>query len=130
MSFEGGESSDKSGGIITPNMVIIGLSRALGVVGGPTSPIPTEFDPDAFFQEAKLLGGLLLSDILDTATDLVNEAPGITTRVIYPKGDNSQLPRANERASIGRSRSPRSSPTRSGSSSPRTDPPSPSAPSS
>ena len=96
LSFEGGESSDKSGGIITPNMVISGLSRALGVVGGPTSPIPTEFDPDAFFQEAKLLGGLLLSDILDTATDLVNEAPGITTRVIYPKGDNSQLPRANE----------------------------------
>ena len=43
-----------------------------------------------------MLGGLLLSDILDTATDLVNEAPGITTRVIYPKGDNSQLPRANE----------------------------------
>ena len=77
-------------------MVIGGLSRALGVVGGPTSPIPTQFDPDAFFQEAKLLGGLLLSDILATATDLVNEAPGITTRVIYPNGDNSQLPEANE----------------------------------
>ena len=96
LSFEGGQSSDKSGGVITPNMVIGGLSRALGVVGGPTSPIPTQFDPDAFFQEAKLLGGLLLSDILATATDLVNEAPGITTRVIYPNGDNSQLPEANE----------------------------------
>ena len=85
LSFDGGESSDKSGGLNTPNMNVGGLSRALGPVGGPVDTIPAAFDPTQFFDDAKILGGLLLSDILGTTSDLVNKAPGITTRVIYPK---------------------------------------------
>jgi hypothetical protein len=59
LSFDG--AGDKSGGVITPNITIGGLSRSIGPVGGSVDTLPTTFDPDQFFAGAKILGGLLLA---------------------------------------------------------------------
>ena len=64
--------SDRSGGLISPNMRIGGISRSLGVVGDDgTGPLTTSgtFDPTAFFEGAlpKLFGLFALTDVLDVA---------------------------------------------------------------
>jgi hypothetical protein len=59
-------SSDKAGGIVTPNYGVTGASRAFGLVGGDTDLLSTSgtFDPNGFFPHAKLFGGIDLKDIL------------------------------------------------------------------
>ncbi len=56
--------ADKSGGVATPNFSIGGLSRMLGPVAHPKS-IAEEgtFDPSKYLGDAKLLGGVALSDL-------------------------------------------------------------------
>jgi hypothetical protein len=70
VSFSGkGANADKSGGLVTPNTGVVGLSRRLGPVGGrsETSLSVTargNFDPAEFFggalAEARILGGIKL----------------------------------------------------------------------
>jgi hypothetical protein len=95
LNFNG--SGDKSGGIVTPNMQISGLSRSKGVMSGPIDTIPTDFDPNQFFSGAKILGGILLADIIKLANfGDGRKAPRITNNVVYPGGDNTLPPQAVE----------------------------------
>jgi hypothetical protein len=56
--------SDKSGGVMTPNLNISGLSRLLGPVADHDNIAAGQFKPDQYFTGAKLMGGLKLSDIV------------------------------------------------------------------
>ncbi len=97
--------TNKSGGIATPNMQIIGISRILGPVGGAgdraTIPFaPTEgdldilgtgvFDPAKFLgTQARILGAILLSEIVKQVPDFQvggksDKVPQITARQIFP----------------------------------------------
>jgi hypothetical protein len=63
LEFGGGSS----GGVITPNMNVGGLSRLLGPVGGTVDSARNgDFKPEDFFKgiEAKILGGVNLVDLL------------------------------------------------------------------
>lgn len=74
--------SDAIGGLATPSMAILGLSRIMGPVsakapsGSETvdsklqSIINNEFNPLDFFQDAKILGGVKLADVLEKVTGL------------------------------------------------------------
>jgi len=70
-----GFPTDKSGGLASPNLVITGLSRTKGPVGGSVAaggPLSAgQFDPSDFFSGvfdgANLLGGVKLTDILRLA---------------------------------------------------------------
>ena len=68
--------SERSGGLVSPDMSLGGLSRITGPVGGVIdSAVQGTFDPSDWFgaiTEARLFGALKLSDILDTSlfTDL------------------------------------------------------------
>ena len=97
--------ADKSGGAITPNMSLSGISRALGPVGGNLdATLGGDFNPAAFFQGAlpKILGGISLVDIIlgqpvDLSPGATNDKiPKITSRVIYPGGDATKPPEAAE----------------------------------
>lgn len=58
-------SSDKAGGIVTPNFGVSGTSRAFGLVGGDVDLLAGgTFDPGDFFPSAKVFGGIDLKDIL------------------------------------------------------------------
>lgn len=95
LSFDG--SGDKSGAVVTPNMQISGLSRNKGVMSGPIDTIPTNFDPNQFFSGAKILGGILLAEIIGAANlGDGRKTPRITNNVVYPGGDNTLPPQAVE----------------------------------
>lgn len=95
LSFNGG--GEKSGAVVTPNLQIGGLSRTIGVVGGTVNATPTVFDPASFFSDAKILGGLLLADIIKSANfGDGRKTPSLTNVVIYPNGDNTMPPQAVE----------------------------------
>ncbi len=85
----GAGRGDKSGGIATPSFPVVGLSRALGPVGGSlpegasdalaaaeaalADVVGGRFDPKKFFDDkAKLLGGLLLKDIVTAVSDFLS----------------------------------------------------------
>jgi hypothetical protein len=87
LDFGAGQGA-KAGGVATPSFPIVGLSRALGPVGGLlpsdiTDPagaaesaladvVSGRFDPKKFFDEkAKLLGGILLKDIISLVNDFM-----------------------------------------------------------
>ncbi len=95
LDFNG--SGDKSGAVVTPNMQISGLSRNKGVMSGPIDTIPTDFDPNLFFNGAKILGGILLAEIIQAANlGDGRKTPRITNNVVYPGGNNSLPPQAVE----------------------------------
>ncbi|MFA5629383.1 MAG: hypothetical protein WC958_03940 [Dehalococcoidales bacterium] len=95
MNFNG--TGDKSGALITPNMQISALSRNKGVIAGPVDTVPTTFDPEQFFTGAKILGGILLSEIIQPANfGDERKSPRITNNIIYPNGNNSLPPEAIE----------------------------------
>ncbi|MFB9275558.1 hypothetical protein [Cohnella cellulosilytica] len=91
---------DKAGGIITPDLSIKGLSRTYGPVA--ENAITNCLDPGLILGEAKLLGGILLKEIVKAVN--VSEFPGsipqLTNRVIYPKvnghEDRNKAPEAIE----------------------------------
>lgn len=62
--------ADKSGGLVTPNLNISGLSQILGPVAGSLSDMAGgKFDPTQFFDaSAKILGGITLQDIIQEIT--------------------------------------------------------------
>ncbi len=72
-------------------------SRKLGPVGnsGPLASLPTEFDPSTFFQDAKILGGILLKDIIEKVVGFANDAqiPKLVTNTIYTDDDPTKPPK-------------------------------------
>lgn len=70
---------DKSGGLVTPNMVLTGLSRTHGAVAGALKTFADgTFDPAVVFGNAKILGAISLKDIL-VSTGL-DQAPRLITQ--------------------------------------------------
>jgi len=100
--------ADKAGGMITPSINISGLSRISGLVGAQTglndSDLATylgsvasgQFNPSDFFglASAKILGGITLSDILNSGS--ISQAPAISTHVIYQNNNPQMAPQAFE----------------------------------
>ena len=91
-------SADKGGGIATPNMSLIGLSRQIGPVAGLTSSVAdlekslsdvaaNQFDPSQFFTDAAatLFGTITLSKLFSGILSASDHAPKITTRAL-PEG--------------------------------------------
>ncbi len=99
-------SSDKSGGVATPNMNIAALSRENGPIGGATGEdgkvdadllqefAKGNFDPEKYFEgavtDAMLLGGIRLFDLLIGGKDdgggaklKSKDAPKLTNNPIY-----------------------------------------------
>ncbi|MDI6698690.1 MAG: hypothetical protein QME85_07120 [Candidatus Saccharicenans sp.] len=91
LDFAAGGQAEKSGGIATPSFSIVGLSRILGPVGaGLAESVPDpvaqaadalndivagKFDPKKFFSDkAKILGGILLQDVIDQVNDFTSPA--------------------------------------------------------
>jgi hypothetical protein len=80
MSFASNKG-DKAGGVATPSFAVAGLSRVLGPVGSTAAAdtasalddaVHGRFDPMKIFNDsAKLLGGILLKDIIEAVTDFV-----------------------------------------------------------
>ena len=96
--------ASNSGGIVTPNFNIVGLSRRFGPIGGKSTIDSTtnfakgDFDPIDFFSgaKAKLLGGIDLFSIIipiDNGLNNGNNVPRLTTKLIYPGEDTSKPPK-------------------------------------
>jgi hypothetical protein len=105
----GAGQGDKAGGVATPSFPIVGLSRALGPVGGLlpeggsdamaaaesalADVIGGRFDPKKFFDDkAKLLGGILLKDIIALVTDFLSRPEEALTIKNEIKNDASGTP--------------------------------------
>lgn len=107
VDFAGAGSGDKSGGLITPNFAISGLSRLLGPVSGslgsmmgnvpsPGNVAAGNFDPVEFFgsafSKAKILGGVTLADILGFISNFQDagslaKVPKMLTQTLYDAAD-------------------------------------------
>ncbi len=109
LDFGGGGQGGKSGGVATPSFPIVGLSRALGPVGGLlpeggsdalaaaesalVDVVVGRFDPKKFFDDkAKLLGGILLKDIIQTVADFMGDPDGALTIKNEVKNDPGGFP--------------------------------------
>lgn len=84
LDYTAGRSSDRSGGVATPSMVIRGLCRELGTVGDTDDSFAAgTLDPLRFFAglDAQLLGGIALAEILDALNpaDFLAQAPKLVT---------------------------------------------------
>jgi hypothetical protein len=105
----GAGQGDKSGGVATPSFPIVGLSRALGPVGGTlpegvsdalaaaesalSDVIGGRFDPKKFFDsKAKLLGGILLKDVIAAVTDFMSRPEEALTIKNELKNDAAGFP--------------------------------------
>ena len=89
---------DKSGGVISPDLSIKGLSRQFGPIGGDISKLAEGvFDPEDFFKDAKakILGGIDLAKILKAVFGDV-KVPQLTVRPIFPDNNPLLLPEAVE----------------------------------
>ncbi len=91
LDFTSGGKAEKAGGIATPSYSIVGLSRILGPVGAGLSEssstplaeaeaalsdaISGRFDPKKFFTDkAKILGGILLRDVIEAVNDFTGSS--------------------------------------------------------
>lgn len=93
-----------SGGLVAPDLNIVGLSRMIGPVGGLKEDIKGSlddfqggnFDPDKFFtDDAKILGSIKLKDLMKGISfGDGKDVPQIKTRLIVPDGET--LPTAIE----------------------------------
>ncbi len=88
-------TADKSGGVMTPNMSIRGMSRGLGPVGDTSLLQGGMFDPSTFFagSNPKILGGLELVKILAQVAFGIDadgipppETPGIHSKELFKDG--------------------------------------------
>jgi hypothetical protein len=95
LEFGNQVKSDAIGGLATPSMAILGLSRIMGPVSAqvPTGSqtaedklqniIRNEFQPLDFFKDAKILGGIKLTEILQNVTGLSNDSvPKLLSREV------------------------------------------------
>lgn len=93
LNYGSDNAGDKSGGLVTPNMDITGLSRKTGPVGGPLAANPPpDFDPKDFFKGAKFLGINLADVVLGAAFSDLAKVPKTISRVVYPGNDTTKLP--------------------------------------
>ena len=71
--------SGSSGGVMTPNLALTGLSRSLGPVAGDLNNLLNgTFDPASVFENAlnaTILGGVKLSTLIQAITDLSGDSP-------------------------------------------------------
>lgn len=105
----GAGHGDRSGGVATPSFPIVGLSRALGPVGGEIVPggadamaaaeqalgdvLSGRFDPRKFFDDkAKLLGGILLKDIVQAVADFMSHSDKALTIKNEVQSDANGVP--------------------------------------
>lgn len=82
LDFSAENNGDKTGGMITPNINIQGISRILGPVSGSNNSkiVGGEFDPEEFFGDvlAEVLGGISLKEIVETIGNF-SEMPKLVT---------------------------------------------------
>lgn len=97
VSLAASEQSDRSGGLATPDVLVGGLSRTIGVVGAKTKKNKNgeleidlseasrnNFSPADFFKEAKLLGIVPLADVVALATNsTLADAPKLKQTLEY-----------------------------------------------
>lgn len=85
--------TNRSGGVVTPNMNIGGLSRRFGAIGGKADDLNALANGNAadffkkFFSDAKILGGISLADIIPNSFLGGANIPRLTSRTIYENGD-------------------------------------------
>ncbi|HEV2863512.1 MAG TPA: hypothetical protein VGX48_21035 [Pyrinomonadaceae bacterium] len=103
VNFDG--QAQRSGGVVTPNFNVIGLSRLTGAVGGVGSGVfsPSKgvaaladgnFDPAQYFVGAKLLGGISLADVvatLDANSFDAARVPKLNTSPVFEKGGETPV---------------------------------------
>ncbi|MEE8603025.1 hypothetical protein [Euzebya tangerina] len=72
LDFAGSGKSDRSGGSVSPGLVIRSLSRAVGIAGDPSTLLPTGgIDLAALFSDlGGFLGNILLENVLPTDVSL------------------------------------------------------------
>lgn len=89
-------SGSKTGGSLSPNFSITGLSKTLGAVGGKLEDLQNmKFDPEAFFDEgAKLFGVIGLGKIIHAVDNAVAFVNGSTTQSPIPALKNIDTPEA------------------------------------
>lgn len=97
-------NADKCGGIVTPNLNLIGFSRKFGPLSGSKIEslkqltgeiVAPSFNPMDYFSggNAKLLGGINLGEIvMNTFGDGGQNVPQIKTIPIYAAGSKSETP--------------------------------------
>jgi hypothetical protein len=85
LAFGSGGNGAKSGGVISPDLSVRGLSRTLGPVGGAdiAKAAKAEFDPLDFFPDATLLGGIKLHDVVAKVTGFDAKPPEVVPRLTF-----------------------------------------------
>lgn len=91
--------ADKSGGMVTPNFMIDGISRQHGPTADSKNLLMnSEFNPASYFAglEAKILGGLDLVSILEKIVGAGASAkvPKIKAKLVFPHNNHSLAPSA------------------------------------
>ncbi len=86
------ECSDRSGGFMSPNVILTGLSRKMGPVGGDIGDLDGgTFDPTKYLPSAKIFGVIelrdLLTAILDDPGDSLKYAPKFLTQALDQVSD-------------------------------------------
>ncbi|MGO9912920.1 MAG: hypothetical protein ACLPQS_17405 [Acidimicrobiales bacterium] len=88
--------ADKSGGAVTPNFNIDGVSREHGPTSDSHNLLAKKFDPTNYFAglEAKILGGLDLFSIIEAivGSGVSKRLPKIKTHLIFAHNDTSLAP--------------------------------------
>jgi hypothetical protein len=84
LTFGGGSS----GGVITPNLSLTGLSRSLGPVAGAISDLQNgQFNPESVFAgslDATILGGVKLIDLIQAVTGISGDSPPLQAmQIVY-----------------------------------------------
>lgn len=80
--------TDAVGAVASPSMKITGLSRRIGLASDLASVQNNTFRPASFFNDARILGGILLADIITEPPDGVTgqNAPKFTARDLPASG--------------------------------------------
>jgi len=79
--------TDVVGAVASPSMKIQGLSRHTGLVSDLAKVATNRFDPMAYFADARVLGGIKLTDILSGQADVSgSKAPKFTSRELPASG--------------------------------------------
>lgn len=78
--------SDTLGAIASPSMDIAGLSRIVGSAADLAQVADNKFNPDQFFKDATILGGISIADIIGLASQLaLGDAPEMISRELPDK---------------------------------------------
>ena len=102
LTFSDG-GGDRSGGVITPDMYLVNLSRTMGPQGGnkvdpDPGALPTEFDPQHLLPAVKILGAIDLWEIVNVGEGFGDPSrlPSMKSRPVHPNGDTGLPPEAME----------------------------------